>query len=141
MSRKVVAFTVLPAALFVVAAAAKPTTHVQPVSNAAAESFWACPSGYAFAVNQNAAHCKKPAYTATKRYVACTGVTPTTRIDLVGTTDMCAGTGVVGTITAEPICDPVDVANGYTKRRVSGTDFCGKDIPASIMAPNQLVSR
>jgi hypothetical protein len=142
MSRKLLGFTLLPCALFVLGAAATPVPSPAPKADSMAEAFWKCPSGYAFQVNGgNAVNCKKAAYTAQKPYVPCSGATPTTKIDLVGTTDMCAGTGVIGTVTLEPICNPTDVTNGYTKRHVAGTDFCGKYIPASIIAPNQQVTR
>ena len=103
------------------------------------EAFWRCPSGYAFETSGSAVHCKKPAWTETKPFMACVLATPTLKIDLVGETDMCAG-NVGVTVSAEPSCYPTDVAAGFTKRRVSGKDFCGKSHPAEVIAPNQMIS-
>ena len=103
------------------------------------EAFWRCPSGYAFETSGSAVHCKKASWTETKPFMPCVLATPTLKIDLVGQTDMCAGS--VGlTVSAEPSCFPTDIAGGFTKRHVSGKDFCGKTHPAEVIAPNQLIS-
>jgi hypothetical protein len=103
------------------------------------EAFWRCPSGYAFETSGSAVHCKKPSWTETKAFMPCVLATPTLKIDLVGQTDMCAG-NVGLTVSAEPSCYPTDIANGFTKRRVSGKDFCGKAHPAEVIAPNQIIT-
>ena len=103
------------------------------------EAFWRCPSGYAFETSGSAVHCKKASWTETKPFMPCVLATPTLKLDLVGQTDMCAGS--VGlTVSAEPSCYPTDIAGGFTKRHVSGKDFCGKTHPAEVIAPNQLIS-
>jgi hypothetical protein len=108
-------------------------------TTSAAEAYWRCPSGFAFETSGSAVHCKKPSWTETKPFMACTLATPTLKIDLLSNTDMCAGS--VGlTVTAEPQCYPTDIVNGFTKRHVSGKDFCGKAHPAEVVAPNQLIS-
>ena len=118
------------------------TPFASPSAGAAVESYWTCPDKYAFEVaSGNAVHCKKPAWTETRKYVGCTGLFPTTKIDLVGATDMCAGSGLAGVATSEPICSLADVADGFRKRYVSGTDFCAKDHPAEVIAPNTRVTR
>ena len=103
------------------------------------EAFWRCPSGYAFETSGSAVHCKKPSWTETKAFMPCVLATPTLKIDLVNQTDMCAG-DVGLTVSAEPLCYPADIANGFTKRHVSGKDFCGKSHPAETIAPNQLIT-
>ena len=105
------------------------------------EPFWRCASGYAFETSGSAVHCKKPSWTETKAFMPCILATPTLKIDLVGDTDMCAGsTALTGVISAEPACYPTDVVNGFTKRHVSGKDFCGKLHPAEIVAPSQIIT-
>jgi hypothetical protein len=106
---------------------------------AAVEVFWRCPSGFAFETSGSAVHCKKPSWTETKPVLACLIPTPDLKIDLMGTTDMCAG-GIGLTVTNETLCNPVDVANGFTKRRVSGKDYCGKTHPPEVIPPNQMFS-
>jgi hypothetical protein len=71
--------------------------------------------------------------------MACMIPTPTLKLDLVGTTDMCAG-GIGVVVSAEPVCNPVDIANGFVKRHVEGKDYCGKNHPAEVIAPNQMIS-
>lgn len=131
------------AASAVVAAAGLTLATRQPSLSAAtatmSESFWRCPSGYAFETSGSAVHCKKPAWTETKAFMPCVIPTPDLKTDLLNTTDMCAG-GIGVTVTAEPLCYPTDIANGFTKRHVSGRDFCGKTHPAEVIAPNQLIS-
>lgn len=106
---------------------------------ATAEVYWRCASGFAFETSGSAVHCKKPSWTETKPFMACGFPTATLKIDLVGTTDMCAGSVGV-TVSAEPSCYPTDIAAGFTKRIVSGKDFCGKPHPAEIVAPSQQVT-
>lgn len=106
---------------------------------ATAEVYWRCASGFAFETSGSAVHCKKPSWTETKPFMACAFPTATLKIDLVGTTDMCAG-NVGVTVSTEPSCYPADIVAGFTKRKVDGKDFCGKPHPAEIVAPNQLVS-
>ena len=108
-------------------------------TTSAAESWWRCPSGYAFETSGSAVHCKKASWTETKPFMACATPTPTLKLDLVGSTDMCAG-NVGLTVTAEPMCYPTDLVNGFTKRRVSGKDFCGKTHPEEIVAPNTRIT-
>ena len=105
----------------------------------AAESYWRCPSGFAFETSGSAVHCKKPSWTETKPFMACMIPTPTLKLDLVGTTDMCAG-GIGVVVSAEPLCNPVDIANGFVKRHVAGKDYCGKNHPSEVIAPNQMIS-
>ena len=116
-----------------------PSSPAQRSTPTMGEAFWRCPSGYAFETSGSAVHCKKPSWTETKPFMACVLATPTLKIDLVGQTDMCAGSVGI-TVSAEPSCYPTDIANGFTKRRVSGKDFCGKSHPAEVIAPNQLIS-
>ena len=108
-------------------------------TTSAAESYWRCPSGYAFQTSGSAVHCKKAAWTETKALVPCLAPTPSLKVDLVSNTDMCAG-DVGLTISAEPMCYPTDLANGFTKRRVAGRDFCGKYHPSEVIAPNQKIT-
>jgi hypothetical protein len=106
---------------------------------ATAEVYWRCESGFVFETSGSAVHCKKPSWTETKPFMACVLATPTLKIDLVGMTDMCAGSVGV-TVSAEPSCYPTDIAAGFTKRKVSGKDFCGKNHPVEIVAPSQQVT-
>jgi hypothetical protein len=108
-------------------------------TTATAEPFWRCPSGYSFETSGSAVHCKKPAWTETKPFMPCGVPTPTFKLDLVGYTDMCAG-DIGVTVTAEPMCYPTDIASGFTKRTVSGKDFCGKSHPAEVISPNVLIT-
>lgn|SRR5574338_945468 len=110
-----------------------------PAPTAAAEAYWRCPSGFAFETSGSAVHCKKPSWTETKPFMACMIPTPDLKVDLMGTTDMCAG-AVGVTVTAEPVCYPTDIANGFTKRRVAGKDYCGKTHPAEVIAPNLMIT-
>jgi hypothetical protein len=142
MYRTLLTLVVSAGAAMVFAAAGTPTTVASAATAAplvkTAESYWKCPSGYTFQVSGSAVHCKKPSWTETKPFMACGFPTATLKLDLVGQTDMCAGS-VGTTVTVEPQCYPTDVMNGYTKRRVSGRDFCGKSHAAEVIAPNQLV--
>jgi hypothetical protein len=104
------------------------------------EAFWRCASGYAFETSGSAVHCKKPSWTETKAFMPCVLATPTLKIDLVGDTDMCAGSTPLGVVSAEPACYATDVAGGFTKRHVDGKDFCGKNHPAEVVAPSQLIT-
>ena len=137
--------TVIGIATIVVASVSLGSTgHVTKVAVAsttpvAGEAFWRCPSGFAFETSGSAVHCKKPSWTETKPVLACMIPTPDFKVDLMGTTDMCAG-GIGLTITNETLCNPVDVANGFTKRRVAGRDYCGKTYPAEYIAPNLLIT-
>lgn len=107
--------------------------------SAVSEPFWKCPSGFAFDVSGNAAHCKKPASVERKLLAGCPiGLYPAP--DKLGEKDMCAGTNPVsGEIAVERGCKATDVALGFTKRMVSGTDYCGKPIAAEIVAPSVMV--
>jgi hypothetical protein len=109
------------------------------VATPSAEAFWRCPSGYTFETSGTAVHCKRAAWTETRAAGICAGPTQSLKVDLVGTTDMCAA-GVGQSDGVEPVCDSADVAVGFTKRRVAGKDFCAKSHPADIIAPNQKVS-
>ena len=135
MQNKHISFAALLVALVAGSAFAERAT-----ARTFAEVYWRCPSGYAFETSGSAVHCKKPQWTETKPFMACApglGL----NIDNIGTTDMCAGTNpLTGTVSIEPPCYPTDVANGFTKRKVSGKDFCGKTHPAEIMAPSQAVT-
>jgi hypothetical protein len=137
--------TVIGIATIVVAATVVGSTgHVANVAVASptpvmAEAFWRCPSGFAFETSGSAVHCKKPAWTETKAFMPCMIPTPDLKTDLVNTTDMCSG-GIGVAVTAEPLCYPTDIANGFTKRRVAGRDYCGKPHPAEVIAPNQMIS-
>jgi len=118
------------------------TFHPARLSAAAAvnaEVYWRCPSGYAFETSGSAVHCKKPAWTETKPAMSCVIPTPNLKFDLVGTTDMCSG-GIGIAVTAEPLCYPTDLSNGYVKHHVAGKDFCGKFHPVEIIAPNQVIT-
>jgi hypothetical protein len=106
---------------------------------AMAEPFWRCPPGYTFETSGSAVHCKKPAWTQTKAVMPCMNPTPDLKTDLVNLTDMCSG-GIGIAVTAEPLCPPLDVADGFTKRHVAGRDFCGKFHPAEIIPPNLPIS-
>ena len=130
----------LATATIVLVAAAKAPGVASAASKAATgEPFWRCPTGYAFETSGSAVHCKKPGWTETKAFMPCILATPTLKVDLLNHTDMCAGSVGV-TVTAEPVCYPTDIANGFTKRYVSGKDFCGKDHPSEIISPNQMIS-
>jgi len=141
MYRKLLSLVACSAAANVFAAAGKPATVAAAptaLSTKAAESYWRCPAGYTFEVSGSAVRCKKPSWTETKPFMACGFPTANLKLDLVGQTDMCAG-DIGATVTIEPQCYPADVVNGFTKRRVSGKDFCGKPHPAEVIAPNQHV--
>src|SRR4051812_5565218 len=102
------------------------------------EPFWRCASGFSFETSGSAVHCKKPEWTETKAFMSCSLGTPTLKIDAIGNTDMCAGGTALGVVSLEPACYPTDVVAGFTKRHVSGKDFCGKSHPAEVVAPSQL---
>jgi len=139
MSRISNAFSFVVAATMLVVGIAKGPAVASAKSSAFAEPYWRCPSGFVFEASGSAVHCKKPSWTETKPFMACVLATPTLKIDLLGNTDMCAGSVGV-TVTAEPMCYPTDIANGFTKRIVDGKDFCGKHHPAEVIAPNQLIA-
>jgi hypothetical protein len=139
MSRVSNVLSFLAAATILVAGMAKGPAVASAASSMMSEAFWKCPSGYTFEVSGSAVHCKKPAWTETKAFMPCVLATPTLKVDLLGNTDMCAGSVGV-TVTAEPVCYPTDIANGFTKRLVSGKDFCGKTHPAEVIAPNQMIT-
>lgn len=108
-------------------------------SSSASETFWMCPSGFAFEVSGKAVHCKKAAYTERKVVAACP-LGLYAMVDRIGQKDMCAATNPVsGEVSVERGCKSTDVILGFTKRIVSGADFCGKDVPAQIVAPNVAV--
>ena len=107
-----------------------------------AEVYYTCPDGYAFAVSGDAAHCKKPAYTDQRSLATCPIGFPTFRTDRLDKKDMCSGTNpLTGEVLVEPGCKVEDISGGYTKRIVSGKDYCGKLIPQQIQAPSRAVSR
>ena len=139
MSRMSIAFAFIAATSIALAGANGPKLASAASTVTMGEAFWRCPSGYAFETSGSAVHCKKPSWTETKPFMPCVLATPTLKLDLVGQTDMCAG-NVGLTVSAEPSCYPTDMANGFTKRHVSGKDFCGKSHPAEVIAPNQLIS-
>jgi hypothetical protein len=139
MSRMSIALALIAGTAAMLSASNGPKLASAASTPTIGENFWRCPSGFAFETSGSAVHCKKPSWTETKPFMACVLATPTLKIDLVGETDMCAG-NVGVTVSAEPSCYPIDIANGYTKRHVSGKDFCGKPHPAEVIAPNQLIS-
>jgi hypothetical protein len=108
-------------------------------TSSASEVYWRCSSGFAFETSGSAVHCKKPQWTETKAFMGCS-IGLILKIDLVGSTDMCAGNTVAGVVSLEPACYPSDVVVGFTKRRVDGKDYCGKLHPAEVIAPSQVIS-
>lgn len=138
MSRFSVAATLVAITFWVLNAGGAPTA-ARAASPTQVEPYWRCPAGYTFETSGAAVHCKRPAWTETKAFLPCMAPTPDLKIDLVNQTDMCSGAIGIA-VTAEPICNPTDLADGFTKRRVNGKDFCGKAHPAEIVAPNQMVS-
>ena len=105
------------------------------------EVYYTCPAGYAFETSGAAARCKKPQWTETKAFVGC-ALGMTLRYDVVGNTDMCSATNpVTGVVSVEPGCYPSDLVGGFTKRHVTGKDFCGKNHPQEIMPPSRAVVR
>jgi hypothetical protein len=123
-----------------VASAASAPAAVARRSSLDSEAFWKCSTGYQFEVAGTAAHCKKAAYTARKSLAPCViGLFAAT--DRVGTKDMCsASNSLTGEIGIERACNREDIEAGYTKRIVSGTDFCGKAIPETVIAPNVMIT-
>lgn len=132
------ALITLAATLLAFAATNESPKAARAAAPVAVESFWRCPSGFAFETSGSAVHCKKAAYSQTTQFIACGGLTPTLKLDLVGTTDMCVG-GIGLTVSAEPLC-PVDLADPWLKRHVSGRDYCSRPRPAEVIPPNQLIS-
>jgi hypothetical protein len=108
-------------------------------ATAGAEVYWRCPTGFTFETSNSAVRCRKPAWTETKAVMPCLAPTPDIKIDLLNHTDMCSGAVGIA-VTAEPLCYSTDIAVGFTKRRVSGKDFCGKTHAQEIIAPNQMIS-
>ena len=143
MYRRLLSLSVFAGAMMVLAAAGNtiPSAAASPSTVRAlqGEAFWRCPSGYAFETSGSAVHCKKPAWTETRAFMPCGVPTPDLKVDLMSQTDMCAGS-LGTTISAEPMCYPTDVAAGFTKRRVTGKDFCGKSHPAEVIAPNLMIT-
>jgi hypothetical protein len=137
MSRLSIALAFIAGTTILLAASngAKPASAAAPVG----EAYWRCPSGYAFETSGSAVHCKKAAWTETKPFLSCLLPTPDLKLDLVNQTDMCSGS-IGMAVTAEPACYPQDIAAGFTKRHVSGKDFCGKNHPSEVIAPNQMIS-
>ena len=107
--------------------------------NTAPEVYWRCPTGFTFETSNSAVRCRKPAWTETKPTMPCLAPTGNLKVDLLNQTDMCSG-GIGIAVTAEPLCYPTDIAAGFTKRRVSGKDFCGKTHAQEVIAPNQMIS-
>lgn len=106
----------------------------------ATETFWGCPAGFTFETSGNAAHCKRPATIDRKLLGGCpVGLFALT--DRIGTKDMCGATNPVsGEISIERACKATDVALGYTKRIVTGTDYCGKALPPQVEAPSRAIT-
>ena len=125
------------------AAASATTGRSSGAAVSAAEVYYTCPDGYAFATSgSDAAHCKKPAYTDQRTLGACAVGFPTFRMDRLEKKDMCAGTNpLTGEVLVEPGCKVEDLTAGYTKRIVTGRDYCGKLMPQQIQPPNKAVSR
>ncbi len=114
------------------------------------KTYYKCPSGYRFAISgSDAVHCSRAAYTTVSNRTLATcpnvgGVGTFARTDHVRTKDMCTGTNpLTGEIAVERGCWPTDVAAGYRKRIVSGTDRCEKSTyhPEQIRAPSVAVQR
>jgi hypothetical protein len=108
-------------------------------TSSASEAYWRCSSGFAFETSGSAVHCKKPQWTETRPFMSC-ALDMVLKIDLVGSTDMCAGNTLAGIVSLEPGCYPTDLVSGFTKRRVDGKDFCGKTHPSEIIAPSQAIT-
>jgi hypothetical protein len=100
----------------------------------AAQSWWRCPAGFAFETSGTAVHCRKPYSIQTKPFIGCLAPTPALMVDAQLVTDMCFDGRLM---MMEPQCNPLDVANGYFKKHVSGKDYCGKEFPEEVIAPNQ----
>lgn len=129
------------ALLAAIAAGALFTPHGSALAASYGEAFWRCGSGYTFETSGSAVHCKKPEWTEMRAFMPCALATPALKIDLIGLTDMCAGsTPITGTVSMEPACYPTDLVNGFTKRKVDGKDYCGRNHPAEIVAPSQMIS-
>ena len=139
MYRTFLSLLVLVAAVAAIGATVKPARTAVAAPVVVAEPYWRCPSGYQFQTSSSAVHCKKASWTETKPMLPCLVPTPDLKTDLVNNTDMCSG-GIGVQVTAEPLCNPVDMAAGFTKRKVSGRDFCGKFHPSEIIAPNTMIS-
>ena len=108
--------------------------------NAAAETFWKCPTGFGFETSGNAVHCKKSPYVDHKPLGKCP-IGLYAYADRIGTKDMCAATNpVTGEIGVERGCVSTDLVLGYTKRIVVGADYCGKTIPAEFQPPTVAIS-
>jgi hypothetical protein len=139
MFRKSTTLITLAATALAFAATSESPKSARAAAPVVVESYWRCPSSFAFETSGTAVHCKKPAWTETKPFIACLPPTPDLKMDLVGTTDMCSG-GIGIAVTAEPQCNPVDVANGFSKRHVGGRDYCAKFHEAEVIPPNQQIS-
>ena len=100
-----------------------------------ADTYFACPSGYHFEVDSNAARCVKPAGEVRTALTACLALVP--RTDHVGNTDMCVGSSpITGEVAVERSC-PL----GFNKRIVPGIDVCEQPTPGDIAPPSIRVSR
>ena len=108
--------------------------------NAAAETYWKCPTGFAFETSGSAVHCKKSPYVDHKALGKCP-IGLYAYADRIGTKDMCAATNpVTGELGVERGCISTDLVLGYTKRIVAGADYCGKAIPAEFQPPTVAIS-
>lgn len=105
----------------------------------AAATYFACDSGYAFEVSNQAARCRRAAIVLAVAPVECSGAGATRlseRVDYDGMNDVCVGDSRGATVTVERSC-PAD----YTRRVLSGPDRCERAAPESIRAPNVPVLR
>jgi len=125
--------------LVAIVAAAVFAPRASARTSSLSEVYWKCSSGFAFETSGSAVHCKKPQWTETKPFMGCS-IGLILKIDLVGSTDMCAGNTVAGVVSLEPACYPSDVVVGFTKRHVDGKDFCGKTHPSQIVAPSLAIT-
>ena len=137
MLNRIISCIALIAAIAVTAAFA-PHSTARRASDG--ETYFRCPSGYAFETSGASVHCKKPSWTETKPLAGCI-VGLYASVDRIGTKDMCSGTNALtGEVSMEQQCNAADVANGFSKHIVAGKDFCGKTHPAEYIAPNVAIT-
>ena len=124
------------AAIVVAFAAGTMSAPAADARKSAGEAFWRCATGFAFEVSGSAVHCKKPTYVLRKPLGKCPiGLYAYT--DRIGDKDTCSATNAItGELGVEHGCATTDIALGYTKRIVHGTDYCEKSMPAEIVAPS-----
>lgn len=103
--------------------------------------YYKCQSGFVFETAGSSARCRKPSHTDRRALADCPPpplMYPAA--DRIGTKDMCAVTNpLTGEIGVERSCKVEDRNTGYTKRVVTGLDFCGKVMPEQIQAPDRAV--